>query len=116
MHTTRPTLAPESTMAYEPAARTASGLGARRRYQSTQLMFFDDPPAVMYRKIDTTPRSANFPKHETGPIPSAGFPPSRPGLVADLEPGSVVSSFIFSRMTHRHSSPRADAPDKRMNP
>jgi hypothetical protein len=116
MRTTRPTLAPESTPAREPAVEIASALVARGPHQATRVLFFDDLPAVMYRKIDTTPRSAKFLKHETGLIPSAGLPPSRLGLVADFELGSVVSSFIFSRMTHRLASPRADATDERMNP
>jgi hypothetical protein len=107
MPTTRPILAPEK-------AANARTLVSRGRRQVNHPLFFDDNAAVMYRKIDTTPLSATFPGTTSGPNKAAEFTLGRPGALADFESGSVVSPFIFSRMTHRHVFAPAGAFSERM--
>jgi hypothetical protein len=109
MPTTRPTLAPEK-------AERVSALVTRGRHQVNHPLFFDDSAAVMYRKIDTTPLFATFPRPTSGLSLAAEPPLGRPGSVADLESGSVLSTFIFSRMTHRHVFAPAGAFSERMIP
>jgi hypothetical protein len=79
-------------------------------------LFFDEYAAVMYRKIDTIPLFATFPRHPTGHAMDAGFAAGRPGSVTDFETGCVVSEFIFSRMTHRPVFAQAGAFPERMQP
>ena len=67
-------------------------------------LFFDDPRAVMYRKIDTTPSHRNIPH---GPRPGRrSRPGSSPAVRGERRPGwsprwSTCFSLIPSRMTHR---------------
>ena len=110
MPTTTPTLAPERR-----AARVRSGVFPGRR-RSLPMLSFDDSAAVMYRKIDTTPLSATFPRSIGGITPAADLLVGSTGSFVDYEIGCVVSSFIFSRMTLRPVFAPAGAFPERMTP
>jgi hypothetical protein len=107
MPITRPILAPEK-------AAIERALVVRGRREVNHPLFFDDIAAVMYRKIDTTPLSATSPRPTSGLIKATEVTLSQPGALADFESGSVVSPFIFSRMTHRHVFAPAGAFPERM--
>jgi hypothetical protein len=80
------------------------------------VLFFDDRPAVMYRKIDTTPLSATFRKIQSRAGRAVGIVPGSPRDCAASDPGRVMFSFIPSRMTHRLLFAPAGAPSERMIP
>ena len=102
MPTTRRILEPE------PDRRAVARPLGRR--PSPRPLFFDDPAAVMYSKIDTTPVSATSPTDHGRAETEAGIAAGRPSRVADADRRSMrVSSLIPSRMTHRPLLPPAGA-------
>jgi hypothetical protein len=79
-------------------------------------LFFDDPCAVMYRKIDTLPFFATTPTDQGRAEQEAGLTTGAPCRVAEMDRLLHAFSLIPSRMTHRPLLPTAGAPSERMNP
>lgn len=93
MPTMRPTLAPNLI--------TERDLEAEKGLLAMIPLFFDDTSAVMYKKIDTAPLSATLPRYQRGSGDAAGIISGSWGTTLESDRGSVVSSLIPSRMTHR---------------
>jgi hypothetical protein len=53
-------------------------------------MFFDDVPAVMYRKIDTTLLSVRFLTVQTGTVEATGVLPGSSGISTASDNGRVL--------------------------
>lgn len=109
MLTTRPTPVLETT-----ARRPRPGV---RCPDASPMLCFDDPSAVMYRKIIASPLSATFPsiQHRTGLTAGLWLGPW--GVSLGCARGDVASRIIPSRMTHRPLfDPQAGAPSERINP
>ncbi len=84
MPITRPIPALESDLT---EARTLADRGG---LPGSYSMFFDDVPAVMYRKIDTTLLSVRFLTVQTGTVEATGVLPGSSGISTASDNGRVL--------------------------